>query len=75
MTRWVEEFRAEIDDDRRCLLEARQQRAGTSWSFAVAAERTRRYYIERITGFFVCGSVTEAERDELLRLVDGLTRE
>lgn len=70
--RWVAEFRAEIASDRCALLEARDRRRGTSWSFLDAVALTRRFYVERITGYAACGSITEAELAELLDLVERL---
>jgi hypothetical protein len=69
---WIEEFAAEIADDALALRDARTQRAGTAWSFDVAAERTKKFYRERITGYCICGSVTETERDRLLAMVEAL---
>jgi len=67
---WLEEFRNEIVDDHRSLLEkqSRQQKA-SSWSFKVALERTQLFYRERLTGFARCGSISENELKELLKMV------
>ena len=70
--RWVEEFRAELAADHHALLDARLQRQDTVWSFDRALAATRRFYVERITGYATCGSVTAAEAAELLGLVEGL---
>jgi hypothetical protein len=70
--RWIEEFRNEIAADRKALADARAQRAGGPWSYEGAVARTRRFYQERITGFHVCNSITDGERDELLALVAAL---
>lgn len=70
--RWVEEFRAEIVSDHRQIIDARARRAGGPWCFDHALERTRRFYRDRIGGFAACLSVTETEREELLRLVERL---
>lgn len=70
--RWIAEFSAEIHADARALADCRTQRAGTSWSYDTALARTRAFYVERISGFATCGSVSEAEKQELLRLVEGM---
>lgn len=69
---WIEEFKNEIVADARSLADARQQRAGGPWSYEGALERTKQFYRERITGFCVCRSITESERDELLVMVEAL---
>ncbi|MBI5164990.1 MAG: hypothetical protein HY985_13945 [Magnetospirillum sp.] len=72
--RWIDEFRDEIADDARALAEARAQRHGSAWSFATALARTQTFYRERIAGYCVCGSITAAERDALLTLVEAMGR-
>ncbi|MGE5504259.1 MAG: hypothetical protein ACM31L_07525 [Actinomycetota bacterium] len=67
--RWIEEFRNEIVADRKALADARVQRAGGPWSFEGAVARTKHFYEQRITGFHVCMSITDAERDELMAMV------
>lgn len=69
---WFDEFRGEIIHDHRQIIEARQQRQGGPWAFERAAEAVRSFYRDRITGYASCGSVTPAEREALLRLVDQL---
>lgn len=72
-TPWFLEFKAEIERDARELLAAKTQRAGASpWSYDQAAASTRQYYLERITGYATCLSITLPERDELLALIAGL---
>ena len=69
---WITEFAEEIADDDRALKDARSQRANNSWSYDVAVERTRQFYRDRITGYCNCGSVTIAEQDRLLQMVEAL---
>lgn len=71
-TPWFHEFKAEIERDARELLAARDARPPGSWSYKEAAVRTRDFYLERITGYATCLSITEAERDELLALIERL---
>lgn len=69
---WLNEFKAEIEDDRRMLADAKHRRAGGVWSHAKALERTQAFYRQRITAFAECGTITEKERDQLLRVIEGL---
>jgi hypothetical protein len=72
-TPWYHEFKAEIERDARELLSAKEQRAGVSpWSYEEAVAKTRLFYLERITGYATCLSITIAERDELLALMGKL---
>ncbi|MBF0168815.1 MAG: hypothetical protein HQL45_14405 [Alphaproteobacteria bacterium] len=71
-TPWFYEFKAEIERDARELLAARESRLPQAWSYDEAVVRTRIFYIERITGYATCLSITEAERDELLALITRL---
>lgn len=71
-TPWFHEFKAEIERDARELLAARDARPPERWSYDEACARTRNFYVERITGYATCLSITEAERDELLVLIGGL---
>jgi len=70
---WFEEFHAEVVSDHKQLLLCRAERAGRGdWSFDHAVKRTQEFYVERFTGYQRVGSITEAERDALLALVDAL---
>ncbi len=69
---WIQEFANEIACDALALRDARGQRADTPWSYAGALARTQEFYRQRITGFCVCGSVDERERDHLLGLVEAM---
>ncbi len=69
---WIQEFKNEIVADTRALDAARRQRAGGAWSHDTALARTQAFYRERIAGFLVCGSVTEAEHAHLLALVESM---
>lgn len=69
---WIEEFANEIAADARALRDARDQRAGTPWSYEGALARTRDFYVTRISGFYVCGSITESERERLLASVEAM---
>ena len=73
---WDEEFRNELIDDHRALLEAQAHRkkSGT-WSFAKALERTRIFYRERLTGFARCGSISEKELETLMLMVEQMGTE
>jgi hypothetical protein len=71
-TPWFFEFKAEIERDAKELLAARESRLPEAWSYDEAVARTRTFYIERITGYATCQSITEAECDELLALIKGL---
>ena len=69
--KWVEEFRNELVDDHKALLEALERRKQSRrWSFDVALSRTQTFYRERLTGFARCGSINTAELKMLLELVD-----
>jgi len=69
--KWVEEFRNELVDDHKALLEAQERRKPSGrWSFDVALSRTQAFYRERLTGFARCGSINTAELKMLLELVD-----
>lgn len=69
--KWVEEFRNELVDDHKALLEALERRKSSGqWSFDVALSRTQVFYRERLTGFARCGSINTAELKMLLELVD-----
>lgn len=71
-TPWFREFKAEIERDARLLREQRDERAGKSpWSYEEASAKTKLFYVERITGYATCLSITIPERDELLRLIEG----
>jgi hypothetical protein len=55
------------------LLAAREHRAGVSpWSYDEAVAKTKAFYLERITGYATCLSITMPERDELLGLMEKL---
>ena len=70
---WFEEFRAEVISDHKQLLQCRVDRAGRGdWSFDHAVKRTQEFYVERITGYQRVGSISLAERDALLALVEAL---
>ncbi len=72
---WFDEFRGEIIDDHRQIVEERRRRDGGPWDFERACESVRRFYRDRISGFAACGSLGDAERDTLLRLIDALGRD
>lgn len=73
---WFEEFRAEVFSDHRQLVEQRERMAArpdvASWSFDTALARTRTFYVERFTGYQRVGSITEAELEILMDLVEKL---
>lgn len=70
---WYEEFRAEVVSDHKQLLQCKAEREGRGdWSFEHAVKRTQQFYVERFTGYQRVGSITLAERDDLLALVDAL---
>ncbi|MBF0246721.1 MAG: hypothetical protein HQL36_01405 [Alphaproteobacteria bacterium] len=70
---WYQEFRAEVVSDHRQLLACREERARRGdWSFDHARMRTQEFYRERITGYRRTESITQAECDELLELVEKL---
>lgn len=65
------EVAAEIDDDRRLLADL-GRRATCYWSRAKAVERAQAYHRRRIAGFAERGSITAAQREHLLALVEGM---
>ncbi len=69
---WFHEFKAEIERDARELLAARETRPPERWSYDAAVTSTRLFYVERITGYATCLSITKPERDELLGLIERL---
>ena len=70
---WYQEFRAEVVSDHEQLVHCRAEReARGDWSFDHAVQRTREFYVERFTGYQRVGSITLAERDDLLALVEAL---
>ncbi|TAN53509.1 MAG: hypothetical protein EPN26_06925 [Rhodospirillales bacterium] len=69
-TPWYHEFKAEIERDARELRAARAERPPERWSYEKAVARTRQFYLDRITGYATCLSITETERDELLKLLE-----
>lgn len=70
---WYEEFRTEVVSDHKQLLRCKAEREGRGdWSFDHAVKRTRQFYVERFTGYQRVGSITLAERDDLLALVNAL---
>lgn len=70
---WYQEFRAEVVSDHKQLLQCKVEREGRGdWSFEHAVKRTQQFYVERFTGYQRVGSITLAERDDLLALVDAL---
>ncbi len=71
-TPWFQEFKAEIERDARELQAARTERPPERWSYEKAVASTRQFYLDRITGYATCLSITEAERDELLKLLETL---
>jgi hypothetical protein len=71
-TPWFHEFKAEIERDARELLAARDARPPGSWFYDEAAAHTRAFYVERISGYATCLSITIPERDELLGLIEEL---
>jgi hypothetical protein len=72
---WFNEFREEIAHDHRQIVDARARREGGPWVFDRAADAVRRFYRDRISGFAACGSLSSAERDDLLGLVEVLGRD
>ncbi len=68
---WFDEFKGEISTDHREIME-RGKRSGKNgaWSFDHAAERTRRFYRERFTGYARCASITNDELQILLKMVE-----
>ena len=69
---WREEFRHELVTEHQELMACARQRAGTNWSFDKARAATRAYFRDRLTGYCTCGSITPADRDRLLALVETL---
>ncbi|HEY9163408.1 MAG TPA: hypothetical protein VIN57_02270 [Magnetovibrio sp.] len=73
---WYAEFHAEVVSDHKQLLQCRADRAGRSdWSFDHAVKRTQEFYRERFTGYQRVGSISLAECDALLALVEALGSE
>lgn len=73
---WFDEFLNEVVSDHRQLLACRESRRGhNGWSFEHAVKRTQSFYDERFNGYHKVGSITRAQLDRLLVLVEALGRD